>query len=108
VTPCGSPWYWHDSSGPPADTIARSTQPALIKRGRSKTTHTFHCGDAEALGRQIDQQGRNFVAFAGFDAPANGVFILVMGMTGSGKKQFHLFCSGQDVVIGYDLHSCTV
>jgi predicted GTPase len=63
--------------------------------------------DAEAVGRQIDIQGRNFLAFTGLQAPADSIFILVMGMTGSGKSTFISLCTGQDVVIGHELYSCT-
>ncbi|KAI0444185.1 hypothetical protein F4803DRAFT_512300 [Xylaria telfairii] len=52
----------------------------------------------------------NFLAFVGAagSRKPNSVFILVMGMTGSGKSSFIADCTGrEDAKIGHDLESCT-
>ncbi|KAI0968510.1 P-loop containing nucleoside triphosphate hydrolase protein [Xylaria arbuscula] len=51
----------------------------------------------------------NFMAFVGARPPKpDSVFLLVMGMTGSGKSSFIADCTGrEDIIIGHDLESCT-
>ncbi|KAI1291689.1 hypothetical protein F5Y03DRAFT_29116 [Xylaria venustula] len=52
----------------------------------------------------------NFMAFVGARPPKpDSVFLLIMGMTGSGKSSFIADCNTgrEDIIIGHDLESCT-
>ncbi|KAI1202817.1 P-loop containing nucleoside triphosphate hydrolase protein [Nemania serpens] len=57
----------------------------------------------------FEVEAANFMAFVGARPPkSDSVFLLVMGMTGSGKSSFIADCTGrEDVEIGHDLESCT-
>ncbi|KAF9869564.1 hypothetical protein CkaCkLH20_12957 [Colletotrichum karsti] len=56
----------------------------------------------------INEQKRNFFKFTGRERPSDdAVFILVMGMTGSGKSTFIAQATGKDVTVGHGLSSCT-
>ncbi|KAI0184667.1 hypothetical protein EV127DRAFT_443681 [Xylaria flabelliformis] len=57
----------------------------------------------------LEIEAANFLAFVGAQRPkSNSVFLLVMGMTGSGKSSFIADCTGrEDAQIGHDLASCT-
>ncbi|KAI0859103.1 hypothetical protein F4860DRAFT_483820 [Xylaria cubensis] len=57
----------------------------------------------------LEIEAANFLAFVGAQRPKpDSVFLLVMGMTGSGKSSFIADCTGQkDAQIGHDLASCT-
>ncbi|KAI1114496.1 P-loop containing nucleoside triphosphate hydrolase protein [Nemania sp. NC0429] len=57
----------------------------------------------------LEVEAANFMAFVGARPPRpDSIFILVMGMTGSGKSSFIADCTGRkDVEIGHDLESCT-
>ncbi|KAI1420349.1 hypothetical protein F5Y12DRAFT_773673 [Xylaria sp. FL1777] len=57
----------------------------------------------------LEIEAANFLTFVGAQRPKpDSVFLLVMGMTGSGKSSFISDCTGQeDVQIGHDLASCT-
>ncbi|KPM46150.1 hypothetical protein AK830_g255 [Neonectria ditissima] len=54
------------------------------------------------------RQAQNFSVFTGATKlrPADRIF-LVMGLTGAGKSTFVGRCTGNDVVVGHGLHSCT-
>ncbi|KAI1121958.1 hypothetical protein F5Y10DRAFT_91276 [Nemania abortiva] len=57
----------------------------------------------------LEIEAANFLAFVGAQRPKpDSVFLLVMGMTGSGKSSLIADCTGwEDVEIGHDLASCT-
>ncbi|KAI1365559.1 hypothetical protein F5Y08DRAFT_303503 [Xylaria arbuscula] len=57
----------------------------------------------------LEIEAANFLTFVGAQRPKpDSVFLLVMGMTGSGKSSFIADCTGRDDVdIGHDLSSCT-
>ncbi|KAI1747908.1 hypothetical protein F4782DRAFT_519368 [Xylaria castorea] len=57
----------------------------------------------------LEIEAANFLAFLGAQRPKpDSVFLLVMGMTGSGKSSFIADCTGrEDAQIGHDLASCT-
>ncbi|KAI1305486.1 P-loop containing nucleoside triphosphate hydrolase protein [Xylaria venustula] len=57
----------------------------------------------------LEIEAENFLAFLGAERPKpDSVFILVMGITGSGKTSFIADCTGRDdAQIGHDLASCT-
>ncbi|KAI0404433.1 hypothetical protein F4802DRAFT_228288 [Xylaria palmicola] len=57
----------------------------------------------------LEIEAENFLAFLGAQRPKpDSVFILVMGMTGSGKSSFIADCTGRDdAQIGHDLASGT-
>ncbi|KAJ2998469.1 hypothetical protein NUW58_g304 [Xylaria curta] len=57
----------------------------------------------------FEVEAANFLAFVGAQPPKpDSVFLLVMGMTGSGKSSFIADCTGRDdAKIGHDLESCT-
>ncbi|KAI0543512.1 hypothetical protein F4679DRAFT_568379 [Xylaria curta] len=57
----------------------------------------------------LETEAANFLAFVGAQRPKpDSVFLLVMGMTGSGKSSFIADCTGRkDAQIGHDLASCT-
>ncbi|KLU90969.1 hypothetical protein MAPG_09494 [Magnaporthiopsis poae ATCC 64411] len=64
--------------------------------------------EAEIAREHIEEQAKGFLAFTGVQRPPpNAVFLLVMGMTGSGKSSFVSSCTGRDVVVGHGLQSCT-
>ncbi|KAL8420694.1 hypothetical protein RB594_003475 [Gaeumannomyces avenae] len=64
--------------------------------------------EAEIAREHIEEQAKGFLAFTGVQKPPpNAVFLLVMGMTGSGKSSFVASCTGRDVVVGHGLQSCT-
>lgn len=63
--------------------------------------------EAEIAREHIEEQAEGFRAFTGVQKPPpNAVFLLVMGMTGSGKSSFVSSCTGRDVVVGHGLQSC--
>ncbi|KAI0515095.1 P-loop containing nucleoside triphosphate hydrolase protein [Xylaria bambusicola] len=57
----------------------------------------------------LEVEMANFLAFLGAQRPKpDSVFLLVMGVTGSGKSSFIADCTGRnDVCVGHDLASCT-
>ncbi|KAH4153843.1 hypothetical protein HBI75_207140 [Parastagonospora nodorum] len=59
-------------------------------------------------GYSLHQQLADFLRFTGRQKSSdNTVFILVLGMTGSGKSTFIQNCTGKTVEIGHGLQSCT-
>lgn len=55
----------------------------------------------------IEENVERFLTFAGATKPPpNAVFILVMGITGTGKSSFIEACTGELVTIGHGLESC--
>ncbi|TLD22138.1 hypothetical protein PspLS_08118 [Pyricularia sp. CBS 133598] len=64
--------------------------------------------DTDAVRQYIEEQAIKFRTFTGIQRPRpNDVFILVMGMTGSGKSSFVASCTGKVVTVGHGLQSCT-
>ncbi|KAI1349338.1 hypothetical protein F5Y01DRAFT_327531 [Xylaria sp. FL0043] len=64
--------------------------------------------DPEQVVNQLEDEAEGFLAFTGAREPSpNDRFILVMGMTGSGKSTFVARATGRRVRIGHDLFSCT-
>ncbi len=63
--------------------------------------------DAAAVGERIEEQAKNFFAFLEAEKlPRDALFILVLGMTGSGKSTFISQCTGKRVTIEHDLIFC--
>ncbi|KAJ6089840.1 hypothetical protein N7467_005056 [Penicillium canescens] len=64
--------------------------------------------DIKSAAEQLADQARRFSVFTGLTKPnPYDRFILVMGMTGSGKSTFISRCTGKDVLVGHGLYSCT-
>ncbi|KAI4141443.1 MAG: hypothetical protein L6R39_005331 [Caloplaca ligustica] len=64
--------------------------------------------NSSSAGRHIREQARNFFAFTGVEAPPrDALFILVLGMTGSGKSSFIEQWTGKSTGVGHGLRSCT-
>ncbi|KAL8369667.1 hypothetical protein RB595_000143 [Gaeumannomyces hyphopodioides] len=62
--------------------------------------------EAEIAREHIEEQAKGFLAFTGVQRPPpNAVFLLVTGMTGSGKSSFVSSCTGRDVAVGHGLQS---
>ncbi|KAL9622433.1 MAG: hypothetical protein Q9160_003278 [Pyrenula sp. 1 TL-2023] len=83
--------------------------PSLISRSSSSS---FDAGSRqssrESSADVFSQEVDNFLSFTGAEKPKpNSIFILVMGMTGSGKSTFISRRAGKHVQIGHDLQSCT-
>lgn len=63
--------------------------------------------DTDTVRQYIEEQAIKFRTFTGIQRPPpNAVFILVMGMTGSGKSSFVASCTGKRVTVGHGLQSC--
>lgn len=66
-------------------------------------------GDLDAAATELNQQARCFAAFTGVVKPGpRDRFVIVMGMTGSGKSTLISSCTGTDVGIGHGLRSCKI
>ncbi|KAI6597117.1 hypothetical protein MCOR12_005840 [Pyricularia oryzae] len=64
--------------------------------------------DTDTVRQYIEEQAIKFRTFTGIQRPPpNAAFILVMGMTGSGKSSFVASCTGKGVTVGHGLQSCT-
>jgi ABC-type lipoprotein export system ATPase subunit len=64
-------------------------------------------GEADIVAQRLEEEAERFFTFTGIQRPhPDDVFIVVMGMTGSGKSTFISRCTGHDVVVGHGLHSC--
>ncbi|KAI6373105.1 hypothetical protein MCOR25_003504 [Pyricularia grisea] len=64
--------------------------------------------DTDAVSRYIEEQATRFRTFTGVQRPRpDAIFLLVMGMTGSGKSSFVASSTGREVTVGHGLQSCT-
>lgn len=63
--------------------------------------------DVEIAAAQLEEEAEGFMAFTGLRRPSrNDRFLLVVGMTGSGKSTFVSSCTRRQVTIGHGLQSC--
>ncbi|KAI2465917.1 hypothetical protein F4781DRAFT_434923 [Annulohypoxylon bovei var. microspora] len=64
--------------------------------------------EPETAVAQLEENVNGFLAFTGVKTRSpNDRFILVLGMTGSGKSTFVARCTGKQVHTGHDIFSCT-